>query len=84
VVKLSSLKPLPPQEQIKSLCGGVVFILEDNPGFLCRHLEGFPLNTGDRFIPHGTAEELLAHCGLDASSVAAFIAGILGGERLYG
>jgi 1-deoxy-D-xylulose-5-phosphate synthase len=65
VVKVSSLKPLEPVET-----HGKVFILEDNPGYLCHRLDGFPLNTGDRFIPHGTPEELLAYCGLDAASVA--------------
>jgi transketolase C-terminal domain/subunit len=73
VVKISALKPL---ETIKTK--GKVFILEDNPGYLCHHIKGTPLNTGDRFIPHGTAEELLAYCGLDAQSVAKSIAGTLG------
>jgi 1-deoxy-D-xylulose-5-phosphate synthase len=72
VVKVTSLKPL---EEVKTK--GKVFILEDNPGYLCRHMKGIPLNTGDRFIPHGTTEELLAYCGLDAKSVANAIAGSL-------
>jgi 1-deoxy-D-xylulose-5-phosphate synthase len=65
VCRISSLKPLEP---VKT--NGTVFILEDNPGYLCRHVEGIPINTGDRFIPHGTPQELLEHCGLDAESIA--------------
>jgi 1-deoxy-D-xylulose-5-phosphate synthase len=65
VKAVASLKPL---EQIQTC--GKVFILEDNPGYLCHRIGGIPLNTGDRFIPHGTPEELLAYCGLDAASVA--------------
>ncbi|MCL2003351.1 MAG: 1-deoxy-D-xylulose-5-phosphate synthase [Oscillospiraceae bacterium] len=69
VCRITSLKPLEPIET-----HGAVFILEDNPGYLCRHMAGVPLNTGDRFIPHGTPEELLAYCKLDAASVAAAVA----------
>jgi hypothetical protein len=29
------------------------------------------VNTGDRFVPHGTLAELMRFCGLDAASVAA-------------
>jgi 1-deoxy-D-xylulose-5-phosphate synthase len=68
VAKITSLKPLEPVET-----SGTVFILEDNPGYLCHRMDGIPLNTGDRFIPHGTCEELLAYCGLDAESVAAVV-----------
>jgi 1-deoxy-D-xylulose-5-phosphate synthase len=67
-VKVTSLKPLQPVET-----HGKVFILEDNPGYLCRHMDGIPINTGDRFIPHGTPEELLSFCGLDAESIAAAV-----------
>jgi 1-deoxy-D-xylulose-5-phosphate synthase len=65
VLKVTSLKPLQPIQP-----GGAVFILEDNPGYLCRMIQGIPLNTGDRFIPQGLPDELLAYCGLDAGSVA--------------
>ncbi|MCL1807041.1 MAG: 1-deoxy-D-xylulose-5-phosphate synthase [Oscillospiraceae bacterium] len=81
VVKVSSLKPL---EDIESLCSGSVFILEDNPGYVCRLIGGVPLNTGDRFIPHGSAEELLTYCGLDAVSIAGTISAALNAGRLYG
>ncbi|MDR0325619.1 MAG: 1-deoxy-D-xylulose-5-phosphate synthase [Oscillospiraceae bacterium] len=81
VVKISSLKPL---EDIEPLCSGAVFILEDNPGYLCHRMDGVPLNTGDRFIPHGTMEELLAYCHLDAVSVAAAISESLEAGRKYG
>lgn len=73
VVKVSALKPLA-LEQIASLCQGEVFVLEDNPGLLCRYISGIALNTGDRFIPHGSTNELLRYCGLDADSVAAAVA----------
>jgi 1-deoxy-D-xylulose-5-phosphate synthase len=69
-VKVSSLKPL---EEIKT--EGKIFILEDNSGYLCNFIDGTPINTGDRFIPHGTEEELLSYCGLDAQSVADTVAG---------
>jgi 1-deoxy-D-xylulose-5-phosphate synthase len=68
VCRITSLKPLEPVET-----NGAVFILEDNPGYLCRRMDGVPLNTGDRFIPHGTPEELLKYCGLDAQSVSDYI-----------
>ena len=31
------------------------------------------LNTGDRFMPHGSVAEVYRHCGIDAQSVADFI-----------
>ena len=31
------------------------------------------LNTGDRFLPHGSVGELYHHCGLDAAGIAAFV-----------
>ena len=81
VVRVASLKPL---EEIEPFCNGQVFILEDNPGYLCRFVNGVPLNTGDRFIPHGRPEELLAYCGLDAASVASSVMRTLDADRLYG
>jgi 1-deoxy-D-xylulose-5-phosphate synthase len=78
VVKISTLKPLEPEKFI-GLCRGKIFILEDNPGLLCRQINGVPLNTGDRFIPHGTPDELLKFCGLDAASVAEAVMKHLGG-----
>ncbi len=79
VVRITSLKPLPDIS-----CNGEIFILEDNPGYLCRYIKGIPINTGDRFIPHGSDEDLLAYCRLDAASVAAVIAETFGTERRYG
>ncbi|MDR1669157.1 MAG: 1-deoxy-D-xylulose-5-phosphate synthase [Oscillospiraceae bacterium] len=79
VVRVTSLKPLP-----EIVCGGEVFILEDNPGYLCRFVRGVPVNTGDRFVTHGSNGDLLAHCRLDAASVAALIAETFETDRRYG
>ena len=69
VVKITRLKPLE-TEEILALLQGRVYLLEENAGFLCRHLPGTALNTGDRYVPHGTREELRRYCGLDAQGVA--------------
>jgi 1-deoxy-D-xylulose-5-phosphate synthase len=68
VVKITRLKPLE-ADGIRLLLQGRVYLLEENAGILCRYLPGVPLNTGDRYIPHGTPEELLRYCGIDAKSV---------------
>ena len=31
------------------------------------------LNTGDRFLPHGSVDEICRLCGLDAESIAAYV-----------
>ena len=75
VVKTDRIKPLS-YDDIAPLVSGPLTVLEDNTGVLgtlcaaARSGETLCLNTGDRFVPHGTVEELLAHCGLDASAVA--------------
>ncbi len=79
VIRVTSLKPLP-----EIACDGAVFILEDNPGYLCRFVKGVPINTGDRFIPHGSDTDLLVFCRLDAASVAAVISETFGTDRQYG
>ena len=71
VVKITRLKPLAIPEE---LLLGRVYVLEENAGLLCDHMPGIPLNTGDRYIPHGTYAELMRYCGLDAASVADRIA----------
>ncbi|MCL2031122.1 MAG: hypothetical protein FWG93_06200, partial [Oscillospiraceae bacterium] len=69
IVKICRLKPLD-AEGIRLFLRGRVYLLEENAGILCRHLPGAALNTGDRYVPHGTREELLRYCGIDAASVA--------------
>lgn len=31
------------------------------------------ISTGNRFLPHGSVNELYRHCGLDAESIAEFV-----------
>ncbi|MGI6180922.1 MAG: 1-deoxy-D-xylulose-5-phosphate synthase [Agathobaculum sp.] len=43
------------------------------------------LNTGDRFLPHGSVQEIYRHCGIDAESIADFICQEKGkGETAHG
>ena len=67
-------------EQAADLSGRVV-VVEDvvDSGSLgewvAAHRDGQTerLNTGDRFLPHGSVGELYHHCGLDAAGIAAFV-----------
>lgn len=72
VIKISSLKPFPLEEVI-GCCRGEVFLLEDNVGLLPLQMKGIPVNTGDRFIPHGSVAELRSWCGIDATSLTNLI-----------
>lgn len=73
VIKITKLKPLD-VHMIQGLCKGRVYLLEESTGILPSYLSGIPLNTGDRYIPHGTQNELLRYCGLDADSIMERIA----------
>ncbi len=43
------------------------------------------LNTGNRFLPHGSVQEIYRHCGIDAESIADFICQEKGkGETAHG
>jgi 1-deoxy-D-xylulose-5-phosphate synthase len=69
VVKLTRVVPLD-TDAVLPLLSEKVFLLEDNIGVLPRAIGGTAINTGCRFIPHGTVEQQLRHCGLDYLSVA--------------
>ena len=74
VVKIARLKPLD-TAAITALCSGEVYLLEDCAGYLDKLIAGTPLNTGDRFVPHGSVPDLMHFCGLDSWAVASRIAG---------
>ena len=76
VIKIDTLKPFE-SEETKKMLQGRVFLLEENSGILSRYLPGIPLNTGDRFVPHGSRTELLKYCGLDAESIAETVERVL-------
>jgi len=79
IFKVSTLKPFPKAELEKLIDGrDEVFLLEDGPGYLNQHIAGTPINTGDRFIPHGSVDALERWCGIDSHSVAVKIADSLG------
>lgn len=70
VVKLSCLKPLETPPVV-----GKLTVLEDNIGIIGQQLRAdCLLNTGDRFVQHGSMAELLEVCRLDARSIAEQVA----------
>jgi 1-deoxy-D-xylulose-5-phosphate synthase len=73
VVKITRLAPLD-TGGVLPLLSGRVYLLEDNRGVLPLSLSGAALNTGNRFVPHGTIAQQMAFCGIDGASVAARIA----------
>jgi 1-deoxy-D-xylulose-5-phosphate synthase len=73
VVKITRLAPLD-TGGVLPLLSGKVYLLEDNRGVLPLSLSGTALNTGNRFVPHGTIAQQMAFCGIDGASVAARIA----------
>lgn len=73
VIKIAKIKPFDLAE-IEALCRGKTYLLEENSGILPTYLKGTPVNTGDRYIPHGSRSELMRYCGIDASSLTERIA----------
>ena len=68
-------------EEKKNALSGLCVVVEDtvdNGGvgeWLASHRTDKTLciNTGNRFLPHGSVNELYRHCGLDAESIAEFV-----------
>ena len=68
-------------EEKKNALSGLCVVVEDtvdNGGvgeWLASHRSGRTLciSTGNRFLPHGSVNELYRHCGLDAESIAEFV-----------
>lgn len=84
VVNASTLKPLDKESVRRAFSGGrAVFVIEENVSagglgqavaMMCME-EGLPsprgcLTVGDRFVPHGSVDELLALCGLMPEQIA--------------
>ncbi len=93
IIKLGRIKPIdfePIEESVRRT--GRLLVLEESVenGCVGQRIaaglasRGVPLKTlilknlGDRFIPHGTVEELRRMCGIDAGSVADAIAAEMG------
>ena len=83
VCKVNELSPtleqaLAAQEDALSGLCVVVEDTVDNGGvgeWLASHRSGRTLciSTGNRFLPHGSVNDLYRHCGLDADGIAEFV-----------
>ena len=91
VMKLGLIKPLDMQAVETSFCKtGRIFVIEEAASVGCVGNEVFrrlseknmhgtkiAMNLGDRFITHGTVDELYQMLGLDAASIAKRVAEVL-------
>lgn len=68
-------------ERIQDMLNGWCLVVEDNiesgslGEWVSAHRAGRTdmLNTGDRFLPHGSVDEVCRFCGLDAESIADYV-----------
>ena len=90
VLRLLDVNPIPAEDLAKLVKTGPVFVLEEthcNSGIkdaIAYALQGTPvfgLNLGDRFVTHGSVNELLKQAGLDPESIATYIQEVLQNEN---